>query len=178
MTIENTLKKYIDGENLIFVERKSLEDWAMECIPLQIAGDCLVVRNTEDFKYNGYKVILIYDISDIAVDETILFHEKVYSQIECHDEKTPDFTACKNLEDVFNKLKSEDIIVSVDAERDEDCIFLTGKVISACDGVLKMRCYDELARWSDDVMQLDIDDINTVTFFDRCSLVMKKYLEE
>jgi hypothetical protein len=178
MTIENTIKKYIDSENLVYIERKDFEEWAVECMPKAVAGDCVIVSNTVDFKHNGYRVFLICDISDFIIDETTVFREKIYKKVPQNENEMPDFSSCKTLADIFEVLKNNDILVSVDAEKDDDCIYLTGKIISTENGVLTLRCYDDLARWETRNTRLDMDYINSITFYDRNSLVMKKYLRE
>jgi hypothetical protein len=178
MRIEDTIQKYIDSENLIYIERKDFEEWAIECIPQKIVGECVVVRNTTDFVNNGYRVVLTCDISDIMVDETTVFREKIYRKAEKNKFELPCFDGCKTLEDILAVLGKEEILISVDAEKDEDCIYLTGKVVSAKDGILTIRCYDELARWERANTVLEIECINAITFYDRCSLVMQRYLKE
>lgn len=176
MKIENTLQQYIDKKSLIFVERKNLEDWNMECIPLKICGSWIAAVNTEGFKNNGYKLICFDDISDIVCDEVAELHGRIYGSLPQNNMSLPNFDSCQGIEDMLALLQKNHILVSIDSEEEGDCLYFTGKILSVKKGILTLLCYDELAQWYDDITELNIDSINTVTFFDRYSLIMSEYL--
>ncbi len=156
--------------------RDDVEDFSLFGFPVMFNEDIVVLNYVYDFALDGYKVIRTKDITayDHASD-ACKFRNNIYLNENICPKMPKGIKEFESLKDLLSQLSQLDIVCSVECEWGEDT-FAIGKICEVKEDCIEMICFDPLCKLDEEPTRICIDDITTVSFGNRYSDVMGKYV--
>jgi hypothetical protein len=176
--IREDLHNIIKMRCLAYITREIIDINAIDCIPLILGQDLLLVQYLFDFQLDGYMIIRIKDITFIRSDdierfsEFILKKEGILSQI-----KEPPISNLESWGVVFEELKVLGKNIIIECEDIEDGDFYLGEIIKVKNNSVLLLCFDAVGEWDQEAIEILFKDITSVSFNKRYIITISKYVK-
>jgi hypothetical protein len=178
LEIRETLQKCIENSYQVHITRCKIDKNPIDCFPLIMSQDLLLVQYIYDFELDGYKLVRIKDMTSIIsgkserFSEFILKEEGILNQI-----KIPSFPILDKWVNVFRNLKSLEQNIIVECESTESNIFYIGKIVQVMKSSLLLLYFNELGEWDKEPTKIIFKDITSVSFDTRYINIISKYVK-
>ena len=174
--ISKIIEESIVNKNHIKIQRSKIVEEDISAIPIKASEQLLLFKYIVDFKYDGYKVIQLKDISSIRSGEIERFHEQIF------EKENLNITNIDELKDIiitdwemlFNSLYNNIEIIEIECEKNSDGFYL-GKICSIEKESITFLEMDLLGQWDKEPCIINYKDITVVNFKDRYSTILCKY---
>ena len=178
-TMENVYEALMGShsDELWKIQRSEIEDWSMSGFPVMVSPELVMLHYEYDFILDGYKIIRIRDIDEYKHDSDSV---KFVSSVCKKENITPSMPECltnvDSWQEVFSQLMEKEVICIVECEL-SDGSFNMGKIVNVHEDCVEMLCFDGECKVDEEITEILFDDITTVSFGNRYSNVMEKYVE-
>lgn len=172
--IRTILQKEIESFHEITIWRGKIEDNSIDCVPIAVGRDLLLIQYLYDFQIDGYKILRIKDITCIRSgkherhSERILKEEGVFDCIH-----KPNIDDADSWSQMFSELMVLGKYIVVQCENFGDMYI--GQVVEVAKTSLSMRYFDFFGIWNEETAKVLYKDITMVSFDDRYSTIISRY---
>jgi len=172
------LKNKLNNSELTEIFRYSIDDCSMLVSFVAVSDQLSLVCQTSEFSFDGYRIVRNSDISEISTsdkNDNLKFVNMIYSKekIFC---KNPDVKIDSWLT-IFDKLVKSGKAVMVECSFDDAIDYYFGKVKSVSGNIIQLECFDGAGVLFNDIVKLNTDFVSSVTFDDRYTTLMSKYIK-
>lgn len=138
--LQSSLSTHIQQQHYLELHMKIIEEIQIQCIPVSISNNLLMVLKFQDFMPDGFEIVRVDDIADLSYSETCKYFETIVKQEEASTllRNAPEIILI-NWQTVFCSLKNLNSIVIVDIGK-EDCVNV-GKVLDVSENEVSMLCF-------------------------------------
>ena len=169
------LEKWIN--HYVSLERELISENSTDGFPIALSTQIVQLISIWDFHIDGYKFFPVTDISEVKRGKTErLFQEIMEKEGYFQDSSSLVQEDLTSWGTVFSYFQKKQYIIIVENEKNGD--FYIGKVHSSDDHGCVMSCFDVLGVWDEETSEIKYDDITCLTFGDRYSEMMTKYVIE
>ncbi len=171
------LKNKLNNRELTEIFRYNVDDCSMLVWFNSVSENLSLVFQTGEFCFDGCKILRNSDISEISTsdkNENLKFVSSIYSKEKLFP---------KNIEmnidswnSVFSHFKTTGKVIMAECSYDDAVDYYFGKVVSVKDKIIQMQCFDGAGNLFNDIVRLNTDYVSSVTFDDRYTQVMSKYI--
>lgn len=169
----DSLKKITHIRKLYNIERKKVEDEKILGYVLMLSEKLILLNYAYDFELDGYKIIRIKDVTDI---KNMAFLEAVYEKENLLPSMPTQISDVSNMRSVLQQLKERGTITILECELSEYNTFLIGKIESIEKNTVRIKDFDGECVLDQESTEVAIKDITMISFGDRYSTVMGKYV--
>jgi len=141
---------------------------------LDFSNNLLLIHATGDFRFEGYKILRMQDVTNYQHSELdkfadfVMDHEGLLGELPCLYKV--DIASWKSVAKSMMKLN---LFTIVENERSE--MFAVGKVLDVMDDGFQLAPMDNVGVWVPVKLNISYDDITCVSFDCTYSRMMKKY---
>lgn len=160
---------------LASVEREEIEEDSLQGFVLGCDGTWVAMQRVYDFRLDGLMFVRLEDLTAMTSGETDIFQRKLLEEEGLLAEVNFDFSFPDGgVLEWLRKLPSERV-VTLENERDDEFLFLIGR-IEAIDGeVIKVRSFDREAQWDAELDELQLDDLTSISVGGNYALTYERY---
>ena len=177
LQIVNALKKNIG--NYTHIEREPIDEYSIDCLPLAVGKQLVLIQYIYDFTFDGYKVLSLQDISNIKRSKVEKFFEKLIKDEGIYKQMTmPDLTCFDDWKGLIDELSKQNKNITIECENLEDRKFYLGKVVEIRDKCIKFLTFDALCVWKKRANIINYKDITTITFDNMYSTILSRYVTQ
>jgi len=165
----------IEKRGAVTLDRPEIPEAELLCIPVKRSDDLLLVHIFYDFLPDGYRIIRLDDIYDVIRDaserffERIIKAEGIYKTLEPPEEI--DIASWKT---ALQSMKGRYGHCILESDDEED--FLIGKLMDISEWDFNFWYFDAAGKWDEEPDVIDYDDLISVSFGDRYTNTIIKYL--
>lgn len=179
--IKEQLLEHINHARYIQINRDEIDDDSLSGIPLSIGNRLLLIKFYYDFSFDGFKILRMQDLTEVRYNATDKFVEKILIEEGLISEEQQ--SIIKNLDhwkDTFLELKTlnKNIIVELEDYDGDDLSFFIGKIIEVNNDFISFRHFNSIGEWEEKPEKIFYKDISIVTFDDRYSSIISKYVND
>lgn len=148
------------SKNLVSIERKYIDQNSIQGFILDESDELLLVQYVYDFRCDGLLVLSKSDITKVVSTKTDKFQTKLIKNLKLLDNQL--LATNYNIQswrEFFRSIKSHHKYVIVEQERFEDPVFTIGRIERNLKSHIKMRHFTGIARWGDELQDINYGDI-------------------
>jgi hypothetical protein len=178
--IKEILLEHIDYSSYIQINRDKIDDDSLSCIPLSIGKTLLFIKFYNDFSFDGYKILRIKDLTDVRYNATDQFFEEILiKEGLIVDEHQFVVNKLDHWKDTFLELKTIDknIIIELEDYNGHGLSFFIGKIIEIDNDSIYFHNFNSIGEWDENPVKILYKDISLVSFDDRYSRIISKYVK-
>jgi len=165
----------IESRGAITLERPEMPEPELLCIPIKRSENLLLAHVFYDFSPDGYSIIRLDDVYDVLRDGGEMFFERIIKAEGVYKDLAPpeeiDLASWKTALGSM-KGRRDYCILEIDDEED----FLIGKLMEVSDWDFTFWYFDAAGKWDDELDVIDYDDLISVSFGDRYTNTIIKYI--
>ncbi|MBO9674028.1 MAG: hypothetical protein J7577_11330 [Sphingobacteriaceae bacterium] len=180
MTIFEKIEKHCAGKNYVKIKRdvgnKSYE--LSHGYILDFSFDFVILKENDDFLFNGYKIFQISSIVKIRHNNFDQFFDSIMER-EGQKKliKIPYQIDLESWETIFNSIKELKLSCTVENENDNNFFFKIGKIVKIKKRNLKILNFDPAGYLDEEPTKIKYKEISAVGFDDNYTNTMSKYLK-
>lgn len=170
----------VKPDELVEIFRSGIDDFSALGNLISFSGELLCYMNVNDFFVDGYKIVRIRDITDVVTldkNDSLNFLNMIYNSEKLFHEKNCDIDI-KSWNIVFYQLLTQNIPVTVECTFDEAIEYYLGWVTSLDDNIAVMKCFDGSGNLFKDEIKINLNFVTQVTFKDKYTSLMSKYVSK
>ena len=171
------INNYILDNNLITVQRETINDYQLYGFPLFVTENILIMTQISDFHDDGVIVLNTDDISDVYADGSESLREQICKK-ECLDNKSNPFPNCNCMYDILSMIGASKKFVIIECENNDDLSFSIGRIIDVSSEEVKMEIFDADGIWEEDAVNIPIKEITSIQIDDNYSKTYYKYMNK
>ena len=170
-----SLSKHIQQHHYLDVTIQTANEEKIQCIPIAVSKEFVLVLNYLDFIADGFYIIRIKDIVNLCYSDSCRYFETIVKKEGAMTfiQHTPPITL-SSWNTVFCSLKKLDGIVIVDIGK-ENCVNV-GKICNVLEDAVSMLCFSPTGEWDDQEWVETFDNITGVKFDNHYTNSFAKYL--
>jgi hypothetical protein len=176
--IKEKLHLTIINNQPISVVRGNIAEESLYILPLEIGSQLVLGECISDFRYDGFKIFNLEDVTDVLDNPDVEFRNAIMriEKIERQSQKSisPNLDGWENL---FKDIKLSGVVVAVECESVEyEEEYYIGKVLDVNEDSIQMQTFNTVAEWISEAETILYKDITSVSFENRYITVYSKYL--
>jgi hypothetical protein len=167
------------SKNLVSIERKHIDQNSIQGLILDESDELLLVQYVYDFQCDGLLVLSKSDITEVVSTKTDKFQTKLMKNLELLDNQLlASNYDIQSWREFFRSIRSHHKYVIVEQERFEDPVFTIGRIERNLKSHIKMRHFTGIARWDDELQDINYDDITSCGVASNYINVYERYFEK
>ncbi|MGJ8678527.1 MAG: hypothetical protein ACSHX0_13515 [Akkermansiaceae bacterium] len=162
---EGVIKHYRDTKSLVSITRDSMSSESIQGFVVDYDASYILFAYIYDFHADGFLILRREDLSSMNCRATDAFQHSLLVADQVI--KTIDFSARLHPKGILAHLTDipvDRVVILEDESEDDNDIFLIGLIDSIIDKTIKIKCFSGAGRWDDDISEIDIDEVTSVTY--------------
>ena len=160
------------------IVRENIDENPIDCIPLICMNELLLIQYLYDFSFDGYKIIRMDDITSVRYSDIEEFGEFILKEEGLMKKvKKPDIKNISNWEAFLKEYKELNKTIIIECEALTEQNFCIGKIVDVNNDSIELLCFDSVGEWEQYTRKIIFEDITSVSFNDRYSLTISKYVK-
>ena len=180
--ISRVLNNKVNSADIIEVYRSNIDEISMLGQVVSLSSNLTMITNNYDFFDDGYKIIRNSDITEIVTsdkNDNLKFVSMIYRKEKLflnHSECI--IKDLKSWSSVFAALINAGVSVTVECNFEDAIDYYVGWITEIRNNIAVMRCFDGEGKLFKNSVSVNLDYVSAVTFGDRYTTVMSKYVSK
>ena len=173
---EGVIKHYRDTKSLVSITRDSIDSASIQGFILDYDKNYILFAYIYDFHASGYLILRREDLTSMNCRATDAFQHSLLIDDGVLD--LIDFSAQLDDQGILSHLEElspERIVILEDESEDE--VFLIGLIDSIESSTIKLKNFSGAARWDDDLSEIDIEDITSISYATDYTKAYERYFK-
>lgn len=170
------IKHYRDSKSLVSLTRDDIDGASIQGFILDYNEAYILLAYVHDFYVDGYLILRRQDLTSLncratdAFQHSLLVDEGLLKQVDFSHRFSD-----QGILDHLRKLPKKRIIILEDET--EDDLFLIGTLDSIDDSLIKLRFFSGAAKWDEDLAQIEIDDVTSISYSTNYTKFYERYYD-
>lgn len=172
--IINKLNTICNKNDICEITREDLDVITLEGMPIKYNDSFLLFAYNYDFEFDGYKIIMIKDITYIKYDEVDLFINNILKKENIRPSIKD--ILCLNIDsfiDIFKNFYKNKENIIIECEKYSE--FYIGKITEIFEDHILFLNFDGEGTWDKESSEIYYNDITSISFRSRYIKYMSKY---
>lgn len=175
--IRKKLEIQIKEHNVIRIDRNKIDVCTIDCVPLLMGKDMILVQYLYDYMIDGYRIIRMSDITSIHHNDVDRFSKEILMKEKILDKiKSSPINNIDNFNNIFQQLRKIGKNIVIEIETMDSTDLYIGQIKEVYDDSVLFWNFDGLGKWDEAPARIYFHDITVIIFDDRYSTIISKYI--
>lgn len=171
------IKQNIEKLHEIKLNRSKIGADSLNCIPLEISKNLVLLQEIYDFELDGYVILRIKDITSIEITKSQQFSQFILEKEgKLNQIRKPSINSIDDWETVLTELSNPENNIIVECDSKETSKFFIGKITSIDKKSLFLLYFNGAGEWDDEPTEIPLKDITSINFDSKYINIISKYL--
>ena len=178
--ISRILNSKIKNNEIVEIFRENIDEFSLLANVVDASSSLVQFESISDFTVNGERIIRINDITNISTcdkNESLGFISTISDKENIFRKNPQTKLNLKSFKDVFQDFVNLKIAVTVECNFEDAIDYYVGWIKSVSQNIATMQCFDGSGNMFVDEVKVNIDYVSAITFGDRYTSVMAKYVK-
>ena len=178
--ISRILNGKVKNNEIVEIFRETIDEFSLLANIVDISSSLVQFENISDFSVNGVKIIRKNDITNISTcdkNESLDFINRISCKENIFRDESRIKLNLKSFKDLFHNFVESKIAVTVECDFEDAIDYYVGWIKSVNQNIAVMQCFDGSGNMFVDEVKVNIDFVSSITFGDRYTHIMSKYVK-
>ncbi|HKW10922.1 MAG TPA: hypothetical protein VJO33_11135 [Gemmatimonadaceae bacterium] len=167
------------ARQMVLLKREAIDAPRVDGFPLAIGSELVLLAVVDDWRFDGYAIVRLADVTEVRSNEYERFTERVLEREGELTHLVPPAPAVPVTawSDVFEALRASGRYVLVHEEEYEEEPMSLGPVVAVHSDTMLLHYVGATAEWDAEPSEIAFQDVTRVQFGDYYSTVFARYAE-